>query len=110
MEKIRFCNPNLYQDLSGDVLAEVESVLLVLTGKEATVMKRISESEQRYGDSSRSKANRMSLKFISQVVKEKQMAVVKTYVQRRGRIVKMQKIGMREMNLQIPLGILEDKK
>lgn len=84
MAKIRIRNPNLNRNLSG----ELESEFFDLIGKEATVMNRRSESEGRNGDGSRSKANRRSLKFVSQVVKEKETAVVKRREHRRGRTAK----------------------
>jgi hypothetical protein len=58
----------------------------------------------------KSKAKRRSLKLASQVIKRAVIPVGKTVVRERGRVVKRQKIGMRERSLSLPLGIFEAMK
>ncbi|KAB1226991.1 hypothetical protein CJ030_MR1G014987 [Morella rubra] len=58
----------------------------------------------------KSKEKRRSLKLASHVTKKAVMPVGSTVVRERGRMVKRQKIGIRERNLSLPLGILEAAK
>ena len=67
-----------------------------------------SESEGLKGEWSRSNAKRMSLKFVSHVVKENDTAVVKTMVQRSSKRVKIVMTKTSDMNLYLPLGIFDD--
>jgi hypothetical protein len=58
----------------------------------------------------KSKAKRMSLKFVSQVMKKEVMPIGRTKESCNGRMVKRYKIGDKESNLKMPFGMFKDMK